>query len=233
MLRAERLSPRTHRSIHRHLMIDEVKDRDDLIPRHLVRLLRDLEAVRASPVEPVIGIDLVSRDLLFASAPHPRYHSHRLAVTCLIRGAPETDIEVESLYHERLVIVAGADPWTTRRKLRLRERIGEPWIISPFELDASSPLMKACAAEGLQPPENRILSNSLNLRAGLLAGRRFLTLVPGSVLAFQPWQTILKPVRCELPAWEFPTAVFTPKSRTLSAGAEAFLNAIRAKAKQL
>lgn len=157
-----------------------------------------------------------------------------LAVTRLIQGAPETDIKVEGLYRERLVIVAGAgNPWTTRRKLRLHDLIDEPWIISPFELDASSPLMKACVAEGLQPPANRILSNSLNLRAGLLAGRRFLTLVPGSVLSFQPWRAILKPVRFELPAWEFPTAVFTLKNRTLSAGAEAFLNAIRSEAKQL
>ncbi len=93
--------------------------------------------------------------------------------------------------------------------------------------------MKACAAEGLPPPGNRILSNSLNLRAGLLVGRRFLTLVPGSVLTFEPWRTILKPVRLELPAWEFPTAVFTLKNRTLSTGAEAFLNTIRAEAKQL
>lgn len=156
-----------------------------------------------------------------------------LAVTRLVRSAPEADIEVEGLYHERLVIVAGTgNPWATRRKVRLRELIDEPWIISPFEFDASSPFMKACAAEGLSPPRNRILSNSLNLRAGLLAGRRFLTLVPGSVLAFQPWQTVLKPVRYELPPWEFPTAVFKLKNRTLSAGAEIFLNAIRAEAQR-
>lgn len=157
-----------------------------------------------------------------------------LAITRLVRGAPEADIEVEGLYHERLVVVAGAEsPWTLRRKVRLRDLIDEPWIISPFELDPSSPLMKACATEGLSPPRNRILSNSLNLRAGLLASRRFLTLVPGSVLAFQPWRTLLKPVRVELPPWEFPTAVFKLKNRTLSAGAEVFLNAIRTEAKRL
>ncbi len=154
-----------------------------------------------------------------------------LAITRLVQGAPEADVEVESLYHERLVIVAdAANPWTARRKLRLRDLIDEPWIVSPFELDASSPFMKACAAEGLSPPTNRILSNSLNLRAGLLAGRRFLSLVPGSVLAFQPWRTLLKPIRFELPTWEFPTAVFKLRYRTLSAGAEAFLTAIRAEA---
>ncbi len=90
--------------------------------------------------------------------------------------------------------------------------------------------MKACAAENLSPPGNRILSNSLNLRAGLLASQRFLTLVPGSVLACQPWRALMKPVRLELPVWEFPTAVFKLKNRTLSAGAEAFMTAIRAEA---
>lgn len=156
-----------------------------------------------------------------------------LAVTRLIWDAPESDIEVEGLYHERLVIVAGAgNPWTARRKFRLRQLIDEPWIISPFELDESSPFMKACAAEGLSPPTNRILSNSLNLRAGLLAARRFLTLVPGSVLAFQPWRTLLRPLRVELPRWEFPTAAFKLKNRTLSAGAEAFMRAIRSEAKR-
>jgi DNA-binding transcriptional LysR family regulator len=129
-------------------------------------------------------------------------------------------------------VASPGSPWIARRKVRLGDLIDEPWIISPFELDASSPFMKACAAEGLSPPRNRILSNSLNLRVGLLPSRRFLTLVPGSVLAFQPWRALLKPVRLELPAWEFPTAVFRLKNRTLSAGAEAFLRAIRLEAKQ-
>jgi len=156
-----------------------------------------------------------------------------LAVTRLIRGTPESDIEVEDLYHERLVVVAGAgNPWIARRNLRLRQLIDEPWIISPFELDESSPLMKACAAEGLSPPTNRILSNSFNLRAGLLVAGRFLTLVPGSVLAFQPWRALLNPLRVELPRWEFPTAVFKLKDRTLSAGTGAFLSALRLEAKR-
>lgn len=44
---------------------------------------------------------------------------------------------------------------------------------------------------------------------------------------FQPWRAILKSARLGLPTWEFPTAVFMLKNRTLSAGAEAFLNAMR------
>jgi DNA-binding transcriptional LysR family regulator len=156
-----------------------------------------------------------------------------IAITRLIRTAPGPDIEIEGLYKERLMVVAGAgSPWIVRRKLRLRHLINEPWIISPFELDESSPFIKACAAEGLSPPTNRILSNSLNLRAGLLGSQRFLTLVPGSVLAFHPWRTLLKPLRMELPSWEFPTAVFKLKNRTLSAGAEALLSAVRLEAKR-
>lgn len=156
-----------------------------------------------------------------------------LAVTRLIRDTPESDIEVEDLYRERLVVVAGAgNPWIARRNLRLRQLIDEPWIISPFELDESSPLVKACAAEGLSPPKNRILSNSFNLRAGLLSAGRFLTLVPGSVLMFRPWRALLNPLRVELPKWEFPTAVFKLKDRTLSAGTEAFLSALRLEAKR-
>lgn len=157
-----------------------------------------------------------------------------LAITRLTRMAPEPDIEVEGLYKERLVVVAGAgNPWIRRHKPRVGQLINEPWIISPFELDESSPLVRACSAEGVSPPRNRILSNSLNLRAGLLAKRRFLTLVPGSVLAFQPWRSHFRPLRIELPRWEFPTAVFKVKNRTLSAGAEAFLTAIRLEAKRL
>lgn len=40
-----------------------------------------------------------------------------LAITRLIRNAPEADIDIEALYHERLVIVAGAgSPWTASVK---------------------------------------------------------------------------------------------------------------------
>jgi DNA-binding transcriptional LysR family regulator len=186
------------------------------VSRRYPRLRFDVEAITPSTLQAYLGA-----------------RRGEFAITRLTRNAPEPDLEVEGLYQERLVVVAGAgNAWIAYRKLRLEQIIQEPWIISPFELDESSPFMKACAAEGLSPPTKCILSNSLNLRAGLLATGRFLTLVPGSVLAFPPWRTLLKPIRVDLPTWQFPTAVFKLKNRTLSAGAEALLSAVRLEAKR-
>ncbi|MCP4621225.1 MAG: LysR family transcriptional regulator [Bradyrhizobium sp.] len=157
-----------------------------------------------------------------------------LVVARLLTDVQEVDLDIEPLFFEQLRVVAGAgNKWARRPRVGLAELIDEPWILSPFELERGSPLVDAVRALGLSVPKPRILSNSLNLRNTLLAGGRYLTLVPGSVIEFGPSKPLFKVLPVELPRWQRPLAVFRLKNRTLSPVAQLFIECIRQAAKPL
>lgn len=151
-----------------------------------------------------------------------------IVISRLLTAAPDPDIEMEPLFHEPLVIVAGPrNPWTRRRGLKLSELIDAPWILSSLEAEDGSPFVEAFRAAGLAIPEVAIFSNSLHLRNSLLATGRYLTLVPGSALRFGPESFLLKPLPVALPRWHLPTGIFSLKGRMLSPVAQLFVTCVR------
>jgi DNA-binding transcriptional LysR family regulator len=87
------------------------------------------------------------------------------------------------LLEDPLVIVAGAQSrWASRRKIDLAVLLDEQWILSPpnglsYELVAA-----VFKAQGLPMPSASMMTNTLDLRLKLLAGGRFLSVVPISAL---------------------------------------------------
>jgi DNA-binding transcriptional LysR family regulator len=150
-------------------------------------------------------------------------------VVTRVRPVVEPDLAVEPLYFERLRVVAKAgNPWIGRKKLTLAALLDEPWILSSFELGEDSPFVRALRAVGASPPRRCILSNSLTLRAGLLASDRYLTLLPGSVLQLGPqWRKLVAPLQITLPDWHLPVAILTLKDRILSPAGISFVEEIR------
>lgn len=151
-----------------------------------------------------------------------------IVISRLLMETPDSDIEMEPLFYEPLVVVAGPQsPWARRRKLALSELVDAPWILSTLEAESSSPFVKAFHAAKLPIPAPTIFSNSLHLRINLLATGRYLTLVPGSALRFGPGTNLLKPLPVALPRWHLPTGIFTLKGRTLSPVAQVFAECVR------
>ncbi len=151
-----------------------------------------------------------------------------VVISRLLTGAPESDIEMQPLFYEPLVIVAGPrSQWTRRRRLKLSDLVEAPWILSTLEAEDGSPFVEAFRSAKLSVPDATIFSNSLHLRNNLLATGRYLTLVPGSALRFGPEGTLLKALPIELPRWHLPTGVFSLKGRMLSPVAQLFVDSIR------
>lgn len=155
-------------------------------------------------------------------------------ISRLLTEAPDSDIEMQPLFYEPLVVVASPQSsWSRRRKLTLSELIDAPWILSTLEAEPGSPFVEAFRGAKLPIPTATIFSNSLHLRISLLATGRYLTLVPGSAMRFGPGANLLKPLPVALPRWHLPTGIFTLKGRMLSPVAQVFADCVRDVAKPL
>ena len=137
-------------------------------------------------------------------------------------------VDREVLFDDPLVVVAGVHSrWARRRKIELAELVDEPWILSPQHTDNYARVTEAFKLRGLRLPTVSLLTNTLDLRMKLLAGGRFITTVPRSVLRYTGEGRGLKmlPVDMRLPPWA--VTVFTLKNRMLSPVVERFIECAR------
>lgn len=156
-----------------------------------------------------------------------------LVVSRIVAADPE--VELQALLQERLVVVCGASsPWGRRKRpVTLAELAGEPWIQSRAEIEPGGPTFEAFAALGLPVPPIRVISNSLNLRYGLLERGNFLTMIPETVLRLGAPRARLRVLPLAIPRWRFATAIATLKGRTLPPLARLFVAEARAVANEL
>ena len=140
----------------------------------------------------------------------------------------DDDLAVETLYAERMFVVAGAhSKWARRRKLALADLAGETWVNAPAESIVGSYLAEAFAAQGLAPPRVGVVSFSMYLRNTLLASGRYVALMPGSVLRFSAERFAVRALPIRLPPVDAPIAIVTLKNRTLGPVAQLFVECAR------
>jgi DNA-binding transcriptional LysR family regulator len=148
-----------------------------------------------------------------------------VAVTRLLSAEP--DVTFQPLHYEQLFVVASSRAkWARQRRIRLADLAEEPWVQSPPEMEPGSPTLEAFHAAGLSGPRVVVLSASLNLRYGLLATGRFVTMIPDSALHFGPRRTSIRILPIKLPQWHAPTCAVTLKDRTLSPLAQLFIDTL-------
>jgi DNA-binding transcriptional LysR family regulator len=148
--------------------------------------------------------------------------------------AVEPDLAAESICREQLFVVAGADSrWAGRRSVALLDLSEERWILARAEMEPGAPAFEAFRAAGAALPSRVVVSESLNLRYGLLATDRFVTLVPGSALYYGPARGTFCVLPIEIPRWRRPLSVVTLKGRLLSPIAPLFIACLHDLAKPL
>jgi DNA-binding transcriptional LysR family regulator len=144
------------------------------------------------------------------------------------------DVQVETLFEERLFVVAGLqNRWARRRKMNLSELVDQPWSVGPPESFAGSLMADAFRAEGLPSPRVSSVTNSIPLHYALLASGRFLSILPGSLLRFSVDRMSLKVLPVKLRARPGPVGIAILKKRTLSPVAQLFIECLRDVAKPL
>jgi DNA-binding transcriptional LysR family regulator len=139
----------------------------------------------------------------------------------------DRDLHFEPLFHERLYVAVGpGSRFLRKRTLSLADLGNEAWILTRDEVGDHSPLAEAYRLAKCPRPTPRIVSDSLNLRKSLLPTDRFVSTMPGSILAFAS-PAEMKPLRIKLPPWKFPIVMVTLKGSSLTPAARLFADAVR------
>jgi DNA-binding transcriptional LysR family regulator len=148
--------------------------------------------------------------------------------------AGEEDVNLEVLYDEPLVVVAGVDnPWVRRRKIGLADLLNEPWTWPPPGSSYDALVVEAFSANGLEPPRSAVYTHAINLRISLAATGPFLAVVNAGVMTKPGKYPSIRKLAVELPTTRRELHLITLKKRTLSPLAQRFMGCARDIAKSL
>ena len=144
----------------------------------------------------------------------------------------EEHINVEILFHERLMVAARTDHRCShRRRIRLADLANEHWILPQPESYTSLLVAEAFRMNGLGAPQVAVVSPSPFIRLTLASSGHFITVVTRSLLQSSGKQFSIKALPIELPGSRRPVGIITLKNRVLSPVANLFVEHMRASAK--
>jgi DNA-binding transcriptional LysR family regulator len=134
-----------------------------------------------------------------------------------------TDLKVQKLFNDELVVAADANsPWARRRKLDLGDLADAHWILAPSGF-SNVVLADAFRARGLDMPKVNLKTFSIHIRANLVAGGPFVTTLPRSVLNYYARRLPLRALPITFPARPWPLVIVTLKDRTVSPMVDRFI----------
>jgi DNA-binding transcriptional LysR family regulator len=138
------------------------------------------------------------------------------------------DLNVEVLFLEQMVIVAGREsPWARRRKIDIAELIDEPWVLTESDTLSYLRIAEAFATRGLGAPKRILQTLSTHIRVNLASSGSHITTVANSTLRVYGTRFALKALPVELPDRPWPAVIVTLKNRTLSPVVEHFIEHVR------
>jgi DNA-binding transcriptional LysR family regulator len=105
--------------------------------------------------------------------------------------------------------------------------------LPPYDSAPGSLILEIFRTGGLQPPQPSIVTLSVQLTVSLIAGGRFVGLLPSSVAQFSTKRAGLRILPVKLPVKRFAAGIITVKGRTLSPLADLFIESARAAARSI
>jgi DNA-binding transcriptional LysR family regulator len=185
---------------------------------------------RFSKLYPRIALQVCHSESPTLELPHLR---DRCVDLCLVRlrnlqTDAHADLNVEVLFDDESIVGAGMQSrWANRDEVELSELVNEPWIMTPPDSQTYLVLAQAFRANGCDMPRPCLTTFSVHLRTSLVATSDFVTILPGSILRFNPDQYAVKALPIELPGRPWPVAAVTLKNRTLSPAVRQFIDHVR------
>jgi DNA-binding transcriptional LysR family regulator len=163
-----------------------------------------------------------------------RVRNIEVAVTRIAALGAESDMDVQTLFHDPLVVAAGGrNPWLRRRRVKLADLVDEPWILGPPDTFLWPFIDEAFRACGLTSPKPAVTTISHPLRYVLLSTGRFLMVLPSAALRMPGLHPAVRPLKVDLPTTRRPIGLVTLKGRRLSPVVQLFIDCTRAVAKPL
>jgi DNA-binding transcriptional LysR family regulator len=184
---------------------------------------------RMSKRHPKITVQVVPTEPAMMQLGGLRDRSVDLLVGRLFRPQVDNDIQTESLFEERYVVVAGSkNLWTSRRKIKLSELVNEPWVLLPESHFLMPRFLEAFRAKGVDAPRATVTTVSLHVRNHLLSTGRFIGLMSSSALRLDGRRWGIKELPIDLTVEVPPVAILTLKKRTLGPAAQLFIKYAKA-----
>jgi DNA-binding transcriptional LysR family regulator len=153
-----------------------------------------------------------------------RQRNIELAVAPAREPVLDDELEVQTLFDDRHVVMAGAQSkWARQRKIALDDLLQEPWILPPPDSPWGPHIREAFRAGGLDLPRAQVVTFSMPLHHHLLATGRFITLLPTSLMHLAK-HLQLKRLPVELPTFPRPIGIITLKNRMLSPLVQLFID---------
>jgi DNA-binding transcriptional LysR family regulator len=146
----------------------------------------------------------------------------------------EEDIHVETLFHDRVFVVAGPNSrWARRRKVALSELADEPWVLPPNDTPIGLIVADAFRTRGMKFPPKGVVWGYPSLTCALLPRGPFLGTLPASLLRLGANIPRLKVLPVDLPVEPWPVGIMTLKNRTLTPVVKLFIDCAREVVKPL
>jgi DNA-binding transcriptional LysR family regulator len=143
----------------------------------------------------------------------------------------EPDLQTEVLFEDPHVIAVGeGSPWARRRSVKLADLVDEPWTMPP-NIGPGSVIAETFRNLGLEFPPRRVISLSVHMQVALLAGGRYVSILPASFLRFASKRTGIRVLPIELKLRPPPVGIVMLRNRTPSSVASLFVERVRAAVK--
>lgn len=163
----------------------------------------------------------------------PRLRERSLDLVLVREGWPldepslVEDFTIETLFDDQLVVAAGRrNPLTRRRKLSWSDLADQPWVLTRSDIWNYRLVAETLEAHGLPPPDVRMKTLSVHLRADAVTTRNYITTFPWSVLLSHK-HLQLKVLPVDLPSRSWPIRAVTLRHRTQSPIVKRFLETAR------
>jgi DNA-binding transcriptional LysR family regulator len=177
----------------------------------------------------VVHSHLIDHSEVFLGLRERRYDCVLKRVQTSLHDDAADDLKVELLSDDTIIVAAGAhSKWARRRKIDLAELIDEPWVLAGPTSWNRTLTEEIFLASGVSMPKPMVTTDSIVLRARLLAGGPYL----GTFNAYALQRLIvdnyaITALPVDLRANAVSHGLVTLKNRTLSPVVERFLACVR------
>jgi len=146
-----------------------------------------------------------------------------------------SDLEFDALYEERLFVVAGASHPLSNCRCRIApsELASQDWILPTADTAPGQMVETFFRDMKIPVPPAVVSSTSVHVTCALLDTGRFVSMLPGSLLAFAPVRSSLRVLPTDVPETSGPMGITTVKHRSLTPVAKLFIDHARKIAEQL
>ena len=200
--------------------------------------------IRIGTTEPITGFvsEVIGR--MFRAYPLITYQVAVSDTTTLVRDLRERaldivltrwsgsavadDLTAEVLFMAPLAVLADRrHPLVDRKKLSLADTMSEAWTLSPPDSFLGRVVVEIFRRRKLELPTAVVTTLSIHMRLNLLAGGRFLTMLPARMVRLPAHKSWLRALTIDLPDSAGPLAMITVRRRSAGGALKLFQKACR------